>query len=194
MDRTDYTGFKNGNGEKIITNRIGELVHIDCRQLSKGITPARPGRTYHHPGRLTVTVARRVEVVEDKKTLTVMFVTLKAFNILRRQYGPEVEAMITDSGAEFGSGPAAKNRGEHPFERLLPEWPSNTVTPVLTARKLTGKRSGSGKPFKEDFIEEALCEDMDDLKNELSGFLVCYNEHGPHSAIGNIPPAKRLNM
>jgi hypothetical protein len=43
---------------KIIMNRIGESVHIDCRQLSKGITPARPGRTYHLSGRLTVTVAR----------------------------------------------------------------------------------------------------------------------------------------
>jgi hypothetical protein len=33
----------------------------------------------------------------------------------------EVEAEITDSVAEFGSGPAAKNKGNHPFERLLPE-------------------------------------------------------------------------
>jgi transposase len=29
--------------------------------------------------------------------------------------------VITDSGAEFGSGPAAKNRGDHPFECLLLE-------------------------------------------------------------------------
>jgi hypothetical protein len=89
-----------------------------------------------------------VEVTEDKKALTVMFATLKAFNILKLQYGVEVEAVITDSGAEFGSGPAAKNRGEYPFERLLPEWPANTVTPDLTARKLTGKRSDSGKPLR----------------------------------------------
>jgi hypothetical protein len=81
---------------KIIMNRIGESVHIDCHQLSDGITAARPG----------------VEVLEAKK---------------------------------------------------------------------------------EDFIEDALYGCIDDLKNELSGFLVCYNEHGPHSAIGNIPPAKRLN-
>jgi hypothetical protein len=30
-----------------------------------------------------------------------MFATLKAFNILKRQYCPEVEAVITDSVAEF---------------------------------------------------------------------------------------------
>jgi transposase InsO family protein len=57
-----------------------------------------------------------------------------------------------------------------------------------------GKTERFRKALKEDFIEEALYEDMDDLKNELSGFWVCYNEYGPHSAIGNIPPANRLNM
>jgi hypothetical protein len=50
-----------------------------------------------------------------------MFATLKAFNILKRQYGLEVETVITDSWAEFGSGPAAKNKGDHPFEHLLME-------------------------------------------------------------------------
>jgi hypothetical protein len=43
---------------KIIMNKIGESVHIGCRQLAKGISLARPGRTYHLPGRLTVTVVR----------------------------------------------------------------------------------------------------------------------------------------
>jgi transposase InsO family protein len=57
-----------------------------------------------------------------------------------------------------------------------------------------GKTERFRKTLKEDFIEKTLYEDIDDLKNELSGFLVCHNEHGPHSAIGNIPPAKCLNM
>ncbi|MDR2691573.1 MAG: hypothetical protein LBB73_04645 [Dysgonamonadaceae bacterium] len=96
---------------KIVMNRIGESVHIDCRQLSKGITPARPGRTCHLPGPVDgYSRPAQGEVPEDKKALTVMFATLKAFNILRRQYGPEVEAVITDSGAEFDSGPAAKKQ------------------------------------------------------------------------------------
>jgi hypothetical protein len=83
-----------------------------------------------------------VEVLEDKKAISVMFAILKAFNILKRQYG--IEAMITDSVAEFGSGPAAKNKREHPFERLLLEMAIQHRSPgLLTARKLTGKRSGS---------------------------------------------------
>ncbi|MDR0968633.1 MAG: integrase core domain-containing protein [Holosporaceae bacterium] len=32
-----------------------------------------------------------------------------------------------------------------------------------------------------------MYENLDDLKNELLGFLVYYNEHRPHSSINNIP-------
>ena len=35
---------------KIIMKRIGELVHIDCHQLSRGITIAEPKKTYYIVG------------------------------------------------------------------------------------------------------------------------------------------------
>jgi hypothetical protein len=91
---------------KIIMNRIGESVHIDCRQLSKGITPG-PVDGYSRPA--------RVEVTEDKKALTVMFATLKAFNILKRQYGPEVEAVITTAGRSSAAALRPKTEGSIPL-------------------------------------------------------------------------------
>jgi hypothetical protein len=111
-----------------------------------------------------------VEVIEDKKALTVMFATLKAFNILKRQYCPEVEAVITGNVAEFGSGPAAKNKGEHPFKRLLMEMAIQHRYTWLYRPQTDGKTERFRKTLNEDFIKEALCEAMDDLKNELSGF------------------------
>ena len=33
-----------------------------------------------------------------------MFAVLKAFNMLKRRYGIEIESVMTDNGAEFGSG------------------------------------------------------------------------------------------
>jgi hypothetical protein len=96
---------------KIIMNRIGESVHIDCHQLSEGITPARPGRTYHLPGPVDgYSRPARVEVTEDKKALSVIFATLKAFNILKRQYGVEVETVITDSGGGVRQRPCGKKQ------------------------------------------------------------------------------------
>jgi transposase InsO family protein len=76
----------------------------------------------------------------------------------------------------------------------LPEWPSKTATAEPYRPQTDGKVERFRKTLKEDFIDDALYEDIDDLKNELSVFLVYYNEHRPHSAISNIPPAKRLNM
>ena len=101
---------------KIIMKRIGELVHIDCHQLSKGITIAEPGKTYQLIGLIDdYSRLAWVEVLEDKKALSVMFATLKAFNMLKHRYGFEVDAVMTDNGAAFGSGQFAKNKQEHPF-------------------------------------------------------------------------------
>ena len=42
--------------------------------------------------------------------------------------------------------------------------------------------------LKEDFLDDALYEDIDDLREELLGFLVYYNEHRPHTSLENLPP------
>ena len=64
---------------KIIMQKIGELVHIDCHQLSKGITIAEPTKTYYLLGLIDdYSRLAWVEVLENKKALTV----LKAINIL----------------------------------------------------------------------------------------------------------------
>jgi transposase InsO family protein len=42
--------------------------------------------------------------------------------------------------------------------------------------------------LKEDFLDDALYENIDDLKNELLGFLVYYNEHRKHSALNGLTP------
>jgi len=107
---------------KIIMSRIGELVHIDCHQLSKGITITDADKTYYLLGLIDdYSRIAWVEVLDNKKALSVMFATLKAFNMLRGQYGIEIEAVMSDNGAEFGSGINTKNKKDHPFERLLLE-------------------------------------------------------------------------
>ncbi|MDR0968118.1 MAG: integrase core domain-containing protein, partial [Holosporaceae bacterium] len=50
-----------------------------------------------------------------------------------------------------------------------------------------GKIERFWKTLNEEFVEDALYENLEDLKNELLGFLVYYNEHRPHSSINNIP-------
>ena len=174
---------------KIIMSKIGELVHLDCHQLSKGITIANADKTYYLLGLIDdYSRIAWLEVLEDKKALTVMFATLKAFNMLRNQYGIEVDAVMTDNGAEFGSGPNTNNKEEHPFERLLLEMRMKHIYTKPYRPQTNGKIERFWKTLKEDFIEDALYENLDDLKNELLGFLVYYNEHRPHTSLnGKVP-------
>jgi transposase InsO family protein len=177
---------------KIIMQKIGELVHIDCHQLSKGITIAEPKKTYYLLGLIDdYSRLAWVEVLENKKALTVMFATLKAFNMLKHRYNFEIDAVMTDNGAEFGSGKFAKNKEEHPFERLLLEMEMKHLYTKPYRPQTNGKIERFWKTLNEDFIEDALYEDIDDLKNELLGFLVYYNEHRTHTAINNLTPMEK---
>lgn len=174
---------------KIIMSKIGELVHIDCHQLSKGITIAEPDKTYYLLGVLDdYSRTCWVELMEDKKSLTVMFAVLKAFNMLKHRYGIEIESVMTDNGAEFGSGKDKKNKEEHPFERLLMEMEMKHIYTKPYRPQTNGKIERFWKTLKEDFTEDSLFNDKEDLKNELLGFIAYYNEHRPHSSLNGKTP------
>ncbi len=172
-----------------VMSKVGELVHIDCHQLSKGITIAEPNKTYYILG-LIDDFSRIcwLELLEDKKALTVMFATLKAFNMLRLQYGIEIDAVMTDNGAEFGSGQYSKNKENHPFERLLMEMQMKHKYTKPYRPQTNGKIERFWKTLKEDFTEDSLFNDINDLKEELLGYIVYYNEHRPHSSLNGKTP------
>ena len=172
-----------------VMSKIGELVHIDCHQLSKGITIAEPNKTYYLLGVLDdFSRTCWVELMEDKKALTVMFATLKAFNMLKNTYNIEIDAVMTDNGAEFGSGQFAKNKENHPFERLLMEMQMKHKYIKPYRPQTNGKIERFWKTLKEDFTEDSLFNDIEDLKEELLGYIVYYNEHRPHSSLNGLTP------
>ena len=174
---------------RYLMSKIGELVHIDLHQLSKGITIAEPNQTYYLLGVLDdLSRTCWLEVIPDKKALTVMFATLKAFNMLKNTYNIEIDAVMTDNGAEFGSGAQTKNKDEHPFERLLIEMQMKHRYTRPYRPQTNGKIERFWKTLKEDFIEDSLFNDIDDLKEELLGYIVYYNEHRPHSALNGLTP------
>ena len=175
---------------KIIMSKIGELVHIDCHQLPKGITISEPGKTYYLLGMIDdYSRLCWIELMEDKKALTVMFAVLKSFNMMKHKYGIEAERVMTDNGAEFGSGKKAKNKELHPFERLLMEMGISHSYTQPYRPQTNGKIERFWKTLQEDFTEDSLFNDKEDLKEELLGYIVYYNEHRPHSSLGGKTPA-----
>lgn len=179
-----------------VMSKVGELVHIDCHQLSKGITIKEPDKTYYLLGLIDdFSRVCWVELMEDKKALTVMFATLKAFNMLKIQYGIEIDTVMTDNGAEFGSGKNTKNKDSHPFERLLMEMNMKHMYTKPYRPQTNGKIERFWKTLKEDFTEDSLFNDVEDLKEELLGYIVYYNEHRPHSSLnGNTPKNATENV
>ena len=174
---------------KIIMSRVGEMVHIDLHQVSKGITIAEPDQTYYILGVIDdYTRLCWLEVMDNKKALTVMFATLKAFNMLRMRYGFEIDSVMTDNGAEFGSGEFAKNKEEHPFERLLTEMEMKHIYTKPYRPQTNGKIERLWRTCKEEFLEDSLFEDKEDFKNELLGFIAYLNEYRPHSALKGLTP------
>lgn len=174
---------------KIIMSKIGELVHIDCHQLPKGITISEPNKTFYLVG-LIDDYSRIVwvEVLENKKAIKVMFAVLKSFNMLKNGYGIEVEAVMTDNGAEFGSGVHVKNKDSHPLEVLLNEMGIKHRYTKPYRPQTNGKIERFWRTLKEDFLEEALYNDVADMKEELLKYIVYYNEHRGHSSLNGKTP------
>jgi len=98
---------------------------------------------------------------------------------------------MTDNGAEFGSGRFSKNKENHPFEWLLFEMDIKYRYTIPYRPQTNGKIECFWKTLHGSFIEYTLYKDVADIKNELLGFFVYYNEHRPHSAIGALTPAEK---
>jgi transposase InsO family protein len=179
--------------KRILMDHSGELLNVDLHQLSKGITLVNSNHTYYLLGLVDgYSRVAWVEVLESKKSLDVMFGFLKSFNLLRMEYGIESESVMTDNGSEFGGGSGTQDKEHHPFERLLLELGITHKYTKPYHPQQNGKVERFWKTLKEDFIEGSLYEDIVDLKDELLGFLVYYNEHRPHSSLGGLTPKEFL--
>ena len=88
---------------RIIKTRAGELGHLDCHHLSKDLILGARQRYYLVSLLDSCTRLAWAEVVEDIKSLSVMFAALKSINLLNAEYGVRFEAILTDNGPEVAT-------------------------------------------------------------------------------------------
>ena len=96
---------------KIIKEKAGELAHIDTHYLNKGVVTGDNKRYYLV---CVVDSCSRIawaEIIEDIKSLTVMFAVLKSLNILAQHYQVKFAEVLTDNGPEFGPKESKKKNG-----------------------------------------------------------------------------------
>ena len=131
---------------KITKTRAGELGHLDCRYLGKDQIVGSKSRRRRVAMRLVAMLDARArlawaEVVDDLKSLSVMFAALRSLNLLNAEYGIRFAAVLTDNGAEATS---RGNLAGHPMERLLGELGIKRRRRGRTVGGRTGRRSGTG--------------------------------------------------
>ena len=176
---------------KIISKKAGELGHIDAHYLSKDIV------LNDHRERYLVCVVdgcSRIawaEMVEDIKSLTVMFSILRCLNMLADEYKIKFAQVLTDNGPEFGKK-ESKSKEQHPFERMLMELGIKHRYTRPYRPQTNGKVERFWRTLNEDLIEETTFESEEELKKELLEYLVYYNHERPHQSLGGIPPAEYL--
>jgi transposase InsO family protein len=169
---------------KIIKTRLGEMGHVDLHQLPRDMflmPPARPAYVIS----LLDGCSRLAwaEVVTSKKSVPVMFKTMRLLNALRVTYGIAFEEILTDNGAEFVGDPE-----EHPFELLMAEIGAKHRRTKPYRPQTNGKIERFWRTLNEDVIDEATFDNLDHFENELFDYLVYYNDHRPHQALGGATP------
>ncbi len=176
---------------KIIKTKAGELAHTDTHYLNKGIITGDIKRYYLVCVVDSCTRIAWVEIIEDLKSLTVMFAVLKSLNILAQHYQIKFKEILTDNGSEFGSK-QSKNKQGHPFERMLIELDIKHRYIKPYRPQTNGKAERFWRTIEEDLFEETNFDSVKEMKEELLQYLYYYNHERPHQGINGQSPVKFL--
>lgn len=174
---------------RIIKEKAGELAHIDTHYLNKGVVTGDTKRYYLVGIIDSCTRIAWAEIVEDIKSLTVMFAMLKSLNILAEHYQIKFKEVLTDNGPEFGPKHSKKKMG-HPFERMLIEMEIKHRYIRPYRPQTNGKIERMWRTIEEDLFEETNFDSLDEMKEELLQYLYYYNHERPHQGINGKAPAK----
>ena len=174
---------------KIIKEKAGELAHVDTHYLPKGII-ANDNKRYYLFGIIdSCTRVAWVELIDDIKSLSVMFAGLRSFNIMADYYKIKFKELLSDNGPEFGKK-TSKNKQYHPFERLLIELDIKHRYIRPYRPQTNGKIERFWRTLNQDLLEETYFESKAHLKEELLQYLYYYNQERPHQSLKGISPNK----
>jgi len=178
---------------RIVKEKAGELGHIDCHHLSQDLIATAPKRRYLVCVIDSFSRVAWAEVVEDIKSITVMFACMRCFNWLRERYGIQFAEVLTDNGPEFGPK-GSKKKDEHPFERMLMELGVKHRYTRPYRPQTNGKVERFWRTLNEDLIDGTYFESDDHFEKELMEYLLYYNQERPHQGIEGKTPVEMLEI
>jgi transposase InsO family protein len=176
---------------KIIKLKAGERGHIDTHYLSKDLIVGDRKRRYLVSIVDSCTRIAWAEMVEDIRSLTVMFAALRMMNILNVNYNIQFQEVLTDNGPEFGTKDS-KKKSQHPFERMLEEMGVKHRYTRPYRPQTNGKVERFWRTLNEDLIEGTTFESEEEFKKELEQYIYYYNAERPHQALAGKTPLEYL--
>ena len=182
------------NKRKIIKTKAGELGHIDCHYLPKGLIKNEPTKRYFLLGLIDdCTRICWLEVLESTKSLDVMFATLQTLNRIYDSYNFKFKTIMTDNGSEFTSkSKKIETKRQHPLERLLIELGIKHIKTKPYRPQTNGKIERFWRTVEDEAIEGTDYKDIEELKDIILKYNVYYNELRQHQAINNKTPKEFL--
>lgn len=174
---------------KIIKEKAGELGHIDCHYLSKDMIVGDKQRYYLVCVIDSCTRVAWVEVLENIRSLTVMFGALRCLNQLSSRYGVQFSEILSDNGPEFRPR-SSKKKEDHPFERLLSELGIKHRYTQPYRPQTNGKVERFWRTLNEDLIDGTTFDSIEIFKDELFQYVLYYNQLRPHQALNGQNPAE----
>lgn len=173
--------------KKIIKERLGEMGHIDCHYLSRSVIRGENNKIY-----LVCVIDDKsriawAELVHDIKSLTVMFATMKCFNMIKSIFNIQFEEVLTDNGSEFGQR-QSQNKDEHPFERMLMELGVKHRYTRPYRPQTNGKVERFWRTLEDDLLRGADYDSIPELREELLRYLFYYNKKRPHQSLNGQTP------
>jgi transposase InsO family protein len=177
--------FMKANKRKIIKERAGQLGHVDCHYLSKDLIMDSSKRYYLVCIIDDFSRIAWAEIVEDMKSLSVMFASLKILNLINSEYKIQFEELLTDNGPEFSG---KNNEAHHPFERMLLELGIKHRYTKPYRPQTNGKVERFWRTLNEDLIEGTTFDSIEHFKDELMQYLLYYNNLRCHQGINGQPP------
>ena len=188
------------NKRKIIKEQIGDMAHIDCHYLPKGIVSNNSSKRMYIVGVLDdYSRICWCELTDDIQSLTVMFAIMRCFKILKSRYSIEFKEVLTDNGPEFGGNANGKHENNddnlmtNPVKRLFYEMGIKHRKIKPYHPQTNGKIERFWRAIEEDFIEESIFESKEELEEELLKYMIYYNEYRPHQGINGLKPIEMLN-
>lgn len=174
---------------KIIKEKAGELAHIDTHYLNKGVVTGDNKRYYIVSVIDSCTRLAWAEILEDIKSISVMFGVMRCFQMFSQEYQIRFKEALTDNGPEFGPKESSKKM-HHPFERLLIEMEIKHRYIRPYRPQTNGKIERFWRTIEEDLFEGTNFDSLEEIKDELLQYLYYYNHERPHQGVGGMAPAK----